>query len=80
MDKDIITIFDNNNQTKDYKLLLVIDNEYKYIIYTDIYNLYIKNNIYSIKIKELISNEEILPINDNEWQMIEDNYLKLINI
>ena len=62
MNNDLITLYDSNNQKKDYKLLLVIDNEYKYVIYTDIDNTDINKNLYAIKIKEFNNNEETIPI------------------
>ena len=79
MDSDIITLYDNNNQKKDYKLLLVINSEYKYVIYTDIENTDINKDLYAIKIKEFNNNEETIPITDSEWEMIENELKKLIN-
>ncbi len=79
MNNDLITLYDSNNQKKDYKLLLVIDNEYKYVIYTDIDNTDINKNLYAIKIKEFNNNEETIPISDTEWEMIENELKKLIN-
>lgn len=80
MNKDIITLYDENNQKKEYKLLLVIDKEFKYLVYTDSENNDISKNLYAVKIKELKSNEEILPINDDEWEMIETKYKELIKV
>lgn len=77
MNNDLITLYDSNNQKKDYKLLLVIDKEYKYVIYTDINNTDINSNLYAIKIKEFNNNEETIPIDDNELKMIE-NELKIL--
>ncbi len=79
MNKDIITLYDDKNEKKDYKLLLVINKDYKYLIYTDINNMNLKNNIYAIKTKNLKSNEEVLAIDDNEWQMIEETYENIVN-
>ena len=79
MNKDILTIYDNEGNTKDYKLLLVIDKEFKYLIYTDLDNINIKKNLYAIKIKDLNRSADTLPIDDNEWEMIEETYKKLIN-
>lgn len=79
MNKDIITLYDDKNEKKDYKLLLVINKDYKYLIYTDINNMNLKNNIYAIKTKNLKSNEEVLTIDDNEWQMIEETYENIVN-
>lgn len=78
MNNDLITLYDSNNQKKDYKLLLVIDNEYKYVIYTDIDNTDINKNLYAIKIKEFNNNEETIPISDTEWEMIENKLKELI--
>lgn len=79
MNNDLITLYDSNNQKKDYKLLLVIDNEYKYVIYTDIDNTDINKNLYAIKIKEFNNNEETIPISDTEWEMIENKLKELID-
>ena len=78
MNKDIITIYDENNKPKDYKLLMVIDKEEKCIIYTDIDNMNIKKDIYAIKIKDF-KNKEVIPITDNELNIIEKDYQKIIN-
>lgn len=78
MSKDIITIYDDNGP-KEYKLLMIIDQEYKYIIYTDLDNLDIKKDLYAIKVKELNSNE-VFPITSNEWDMIKKTYNKLVNV
>ena len=79
MNNDLITLYDNNNQKKDYKLLLVIDKEYKYVIYTDIDNTDINSNLYAIKIKEFNNNEETIPIDDDELLMIENKLKELID-
>lgn len=77
MGNNILTVYDENNNTKDYKVLLVIESDYKYIIYTDLNNYNIKKNLYAIKLKSLDSNEPIY-INDTEWKMIEKQYQTLI--
>ncbi len=79
MNNDIITVYDINGMAKTYKMLLVIKKEYQYIVYTDINNDNIKENLYAIKINDL-DDKETLPINDEEWQMIEKEYQKIINI
>ena len=79
MNKDIITLLDEGNKPTDYKLLMVIDKEYKYIIYTDIDNQDIKKDLYVIKTKELKDNEESISITIDEWNMIEKTFNKLIN-
>lgn len=79
MNNDLITLYDSNNQKKDYKLLLVIDKEYKYVIYTDINNTDINSDLYAIKIKEFNNNEETIPIDDNELIMIETKLKELID-
>ncbi len=80
MDEDIITLYDDNNQSTDYKLLLVIDKNYQYLIYTDLDNMDISKNLYAIKINNLKSNEEAIPITEEEWNMIENTYQKLISL
>ena len=77
MNKNIITIYDNENILK-YKILLVIKKDYNYIIYTDLNNENINKNLYAIKILDF-NDQSPLPINDDEWQMINNEYNKLIN-
>ena len=79
MNDDIITLYDSNNQKYEYKLLMVLDKEYKYLIYTNIGNNDIKTDLHAIKIKELNNNEEIIPLTNEEWTMIENEYQNLIN-
>ena len=78
--EDIITLTNENNEEKDYKLLFVINKEYQYLIYTDLYNTDYKSHLYAIKTRDLDTDEEILPISDSEWDMIEKTYNKLINV
>ena len=78
MNEDIITIYDDNSQ-KDYKVLFVIEKEYKYIVYTDIDNNDLNKELYAIKVKDLINDESPIPITEDEWTMIETEYKKLIN-
>ena len=77
MNENIITIYDENNIAKDYKILLVFENNYKYIIYTNLNNYNIRKNLYAIKLNSLDSNETIF-INDSEWEMLEKEYNNLI--
>lgn len=79
MNNDLITLYDSNDQKKDYKLLLVIDNNYKYVIYTDTDNTDITKNLYAIKIKDFNNNEETIPIDDNELLMLETKLKELID-
>ena len=79
MNRDTITLYDEDNQQKDYKLLLVINNEFKYVIYTNIENTDINKDLYVIKIKEFKNNEETIEISDSELEMIENEFKKLIN-
>ena len=74
-----IKIYDENNELKEYKVLLIIDKGYKYVIYTDIDNTDINKNLYAIKIKEFNNNEETIPIDDNELLMIENKLKELID-
>ena len=77
MNKNIITIYDSENIEK-YKILLVIKKDYNYIIYTDINNDSIKKNLYVVKTLDF-NNLTPITINDDEWQMINSEYNKLIN-
>ena len=75
---DIITLYDENNNKKDYKVLLVINDEYKYIIYTDIDNKDLRNNLMVAKVKSLDNLSDTLPINQDEWKYIENKYKEII--
>ena len=74
MNDDIITLLIDNVE-KNYQLLFVIDDEYKYVIYTDIEN---KDKLYAIKVKELNKEEKAITITDEEWKMIETKYQELL--
>ncbi len=78
MKNDIITLYDENNNPKEYKLLMVIDKEYKYIIYTDINNYNIKQYIHAVKIKDY-NDKETITLTDNEITMIEKHYQEIVN-
>ncbi len=75
MNEDTIILLENNVE-KEYCLLLTIDN--KYIIYTDIDNHNINKNIYVIKVESINDNQSILPITDDELNIINQKYLELI--
>lgn len=74
---DVISL-NINNVIEDYRLLYIIDKEYKYVIYTDINNENITKKLYAIKVKSFVNNEKTLPISDDEWKMIENKYHELI--
>ena len=76
MNKDIITIYNNDNNKKDYKLLFIIEKEFKYIIYTDLDNNDMFKDLYAVKVNK---DDNSLEISDNEWQMIENEYKNLVN-
>ena len=76
MNENIITTYDNKNEDK-YKILLAIEKENYYIIYTDLKNYNIKEDLYAIKLNSLDS-EEVLPISDDEWKMLEYEYNNLV--
>ncbi len=78
MDENIIKIHHSDGSTKDYKILVTIKKEDYYIIYTDLGNNNIKEDLYAIKIKSF-ENNEVLPISDDEWLMIEQEYVNLLN-
>ena len=79
MVNDIVSLYDENNIKKDYKLLFVINKEYKYIVYTGINNNNCKYDLHAVKVKLLDNNQETIPITDDEWKMIEEKYLNFIN-
>ena len=77
MNDNIITVYDKNNNQKQYKILLVIEKDYYYIIFTNLNNYNIKENLYAVKLKCLNDTSPLL-INDNEWLILEQEYLNLI--
>ncbi len=77
---NIIEVYDENNVKKEYKLLLVIEKEYKYLIYTDIDNNDIRKNLYAVKVKSIDNINDTIPMKDEEWQMLENEYNKLLNV
>ena len=79
MNKDLVTITNENNEKHDYKLLMVIDKDFKYLIYTDLDNPDYKKNLFAVKVKSINNNEETIPITDSEWEMIENEYKKIVN-
>lgn len=76
---DKVILYDDEGRKKEYKVLLIIDEGYKYIIYTDIENDDPKKNLMVAKVKSLDKLDESLPITDDEWKMLEDNCLQIIN-
>lgn len=78
MNENIITIYDNENNKKDYKILLIIEKEYYYIIYTDLKNTNIKKNLNVVKVSSL-DKLDIIPMNNNDWKIVEKEYKNLIN-
>ena len=74
-----IKIYDENNEIKEYKVLLIIDKEYKYIVYTDIDNNDFNKDLMVAKVKSLDNVNETIPIDEKEWEMIEDYYKKAIS-
>ena len=74
-----VTIYDENNNPKEYRLLLILNREFKYIIYTDIDNKSIDSNLMVAKVTSLDNINEMLPISDQEWQMIEERYKKILS-
>ena len=79
MRDDIITIYENNIP-KEYKLLMIIDKDFNYIIYTDKENTKIDKDLYVAKVTNINDIKETLPINEDEWKMIEEEYFKVINL
>ena len=78
MNENVITIYDNENNKKDYKILLIIEKEYYYIIYTDLKNINIKKNLNVVKVSSL-DKLDIIPMNNNDWKIVEKEYKNLIN-
>ena len=80
MKEELITIIDENNQKKDYKVLLIIDKEYKYIIYTNIDNNDLRHNLYVAKVKSLDNINDTMEITSSEWEMIEKEYQSILDV
>ena len=73
---NIIKVYDDDNNVKEYKLIAIYDN--KYIIYKDINNVFNNQDIYASKI---ISNNEVLKLGkltDAEWKILENEYSNLL--
>ena len=75
---DLLTIIRKNGTKDEYKLLCIIEKEYKYIIYTDKENTNVKENLYVAKTRYANYLEEILPMEDNDWDIVNDEYLNLL--
>lgn len=80
MNNDIISIKGADGNFKDYRILLVLNHEYKYIIYTDLGNTNFKENLYVAKVKTLDNLNETLELTDDEWQLVEEEYKKIIDV
>lgn len=78
MNENIITVYDNQNNKRQYKILLIVEKEYYYIIYTDLENNNIKKDLFAVKVSSL-NNLNTIPLNDDEWHMLENEYRNLIN-
>ncbi len=78
MKDDLITIYKDGKEIE-YKLLMIIDKEYKYIIYTDKDNNELDKNLYVAKVNSIDEIDETLPLSDDEWVMVENEYKKVIN-
>ena len=78
MKNEIITIYEDGKK-KEYKLLMVLQKEYKYIIYTNKDNPHLDKNIFVAKVNNLESINETLPLTEDEWEMLESEYKKIIN-
>ncbi len=75
---DELSIIRQNGQRDEYKLLCIIEKDYKYIIYTNKDNVNIKENLYVAKTKYANYLEEILPMDDNDWEIVNQEYLSLL--
>ena len=76
MDKDIITIV-SNNEKKEYRLLAIISNQY--IIYTNLNNSDITKDIHVIKVESIDNLDKIIPMTDEEYEIINKKYDNIIN-
>ena len=77
MNNDIIKI-NSNGIDKDYRVLFIIDKGFYYIIYTDLNNQQFNKNLYVAKVTNISKISNTLPISDDEWKMIESEYMKVI--
>ena len=77
--ESMITIL-NNGEKKEYKLLMVIQKDIYYIIYTDVDNMDFSKNLYVAKVKNIDDISETIHITNEEWDMIEKECQKVFNI
>lgn len=76
---DIIKIIDDNNEEKEYILLAIFTlSNSQYIVYKDVNNNSINDNLLASRVEEFESNMNLYPLNDEEWDMIEEEYKKII--
>ena len=76
---DIIKIIDDNNEEKEYILLAIFTlSNGQYIVYKDVNNNSINDNLLASRVEEFESNMNLYPLNDEEWDMIEEEYKKII--
>ena len=76
---DLLNIYRKNGSRDEYKLLCIIKRDYNYVLYTNFNNTYVKENIYVAKTKNASYLEEILPMDENDWNIVEEEYIKLLN-
>lgn len=76
---DIIKVYNENNEEKDYILLAIFTiNGKQYIVYKDINNESINENLLASRIDEFSKDMKLFPLSDKEWDMVSDEYQKLI--
>ena len=75
---DVLNIYRKNGQKDEYKLLCIIEKDFKYVIYTNKENNNIKENLYVAKTQKANYLDEIIPMNDYDWELINKEYLNLL--
>ena len=69
----------NTYEEKEYILLAIFTlSNSQYIVYKDVNNNSINDNLLASRVEEFESNMNLYPLNDEEWDMIEEEYKKII--
>ena len=78
---DIIKVINDNNEEKEYTLLAIFTmNGNQYIVYKDINNNSINEDLLASRIDEFKEDMKLFPLTDDEWNMITEEYQKLITM
>ena len=76
---DVIKVYDKEGKEKEYNLLAIFTlNGNQYIVYKDVDNKSIKENLFASRIDEFSNNMSLFPLNDEEFNLIANQYKKII--